>query len=414
MNTKHNYSSLSDKLTKKISIEEKKNNGIYFTPIQTIEKNISYLIPYIKNIKNVLEPSCGSCNYILSLNEKYSDLNITGIENNKTIFNSITTLQNDSINLLNSDYLSHSFKTKYDLIIGNPPYFVMKMKSLSTLYKDSLDDYCNYFEGRPNIFILFIIKSLKLLNKNGILSFVLPNNFLNCLYYDKTRKYINEHYHIINIIECNDKKSYKDTFQETIILIIQNKTPIDNKLYKINISSFTIFGIPENIKTLKKLYINSTTLFKLGFNVNVGNLVWNQHKKDLTNDNTKTLVVYSGDIKNNKLEIQKYSDKYGKKNYINKKGNKETLLVINRGYGNGTYKFSYCIINETTNIEYLIENHVHCIKYINSIDNEALINLYKKIIKFFENKKTLKFVKLYFGNNAINTKELCHILPIYN
>jgi|Laugresbdmm110sd_1035091.scaffolds.fasta_scaffold418701_1 hypothetical protein len=28
--------------------------------------------------------------------------------------------------------------------------------------------------------------------------------------------------------------------------------------------------------------------------------------------------------------------------------------------------------------------------------------------------KTQEFIKLYFGNNAINTTELCEILPIYN
>ena len=45
---------------------------------------------------------------------------------------------------------------------------------------------------------------------------------------------------------------------------------------------------------------------------------------------------------------------------------------------------------------------------------EDLIALYKKIIESFKNKKTLEFIKLYFGNNAINTVELCKILPIYD
>ena len=33
--------------------------------------------------------------------------------------------------------------------------------------------YTNYYEGRPNIFIIFIIKSLELLHDDGILAFVL-------------------------------------------------------------------------------------------------------------------------------------------------------------------------------------------------------------------------------------------------
>ena len=62
------------------------------------------------------------------------------------------------------------------------------------------NSYYNYFDGRPNIFILFIIKSLSLLNNKGILTFVLPKNFLNCLYYDKTRKHIIENFAILNIL----------------------------------------------------------------------------------------------------------------------------------------------------------------------------------------------------------------------
>ena len=69
---------------------------------------------------------------------------------------------------------------------------------------------------------------------------------------------------------------------------------------------------------MKTLYNNSKTLFDLGFNVNVGNIVWNQCKKDLTDDNNKTHLIYSSDITNNKLSIKKYSNKE-KKNYIDKK-----------------------------------------------------------------------------------------------
>jgi hypothetical protein len=89
------------------------------------------------------------------------------------------------------------------------------------------------------------------------------------------------------------------------------------------------------------------------------------------------------------------------------------LLVINRGYGVGSYNFNYCIINENDNINYLIENHLICIKYSKSLTKEKLIKKYKKVIESFQNEKTAEFIKLYFGNNAINTTELYKILPIY-
>lgn len=396
-----NYSELSITLTEQLDKDIKKDNGIYFTPPKTIEYNISQLAEFIPNINNVLEPSCGSCEYILSLNKKYPNLNINGIEFNETIYQAIKPLENNNITLYNQNYLSYENTIKYDLIIGNPPYFVMSKNSVDPIYYE-------YFDGRPNIFILFIIKSLHLLNPDGILSFVLPKNFLNCSYYNKTRKYIMNNFKIIDIVICHD--SYIETKQDTIILIIQNKVGVDNEKYILVNDDNIVFGSPEVIIELKSLYENSTTLSKLNFTVNVGNIVWNQCKDELTDDTTKTLLIYSSDIKNNELCIQNYTNDK-KKNYINREGLNNPILVINRGYGVGKYKFEYCLIDG--NVKYLIENHLICVKYNYTIQNEELISLYERIINSFENEKTKQFIHLYFGNNAINTIELQSILPIY-
>lgn len=399
------YSNLSINLTKNIASNEKKNYGIYFTPPKTIIQNLKILEPYMSKIKNVLEPSCGSCEYILMLEQKY-DLNIVGIEYHKVIYEGIQHIQNNkhNIKLYNQNYLNYITDEKYDLIIGNPPYFVMS--------KDDVEDkYYNYFDGRPNIFILFIIKSIQLLNDDGILSFVLPKNFMNCLYYEKTRKYIYENLKIIDIIECND--NYLETSQETIIMVIQKNTDIlNNNMFVLNKNNYTIFGLPESINNLQKLYKDSTTLAQLGFKVNVGNIVWNQCKHELTNDTTKSLLIYSSDIKNNELNIQTYKN-VSKHNYINKKGETSPLLVVNRGYGVGKYNFTYCLIDIER--EYCIENHLICVRYVNDdITNDELRLLYQKIIQSFEKQQTKEFIKLYFGNNAINTTELSEILPIFD
>ena len=41
------------------------------------------------------------------------------------------------------------------------------------------------------------------------------------------------------------------------------------------------------IQKVKELYNHSTTLNKLGFNVSVGNVVWNQCKDILTDDSSE-------------------------------------------------------------------------------------------------------------------------------
>jgi hypothetical protein len=144
--------------------------------------------------------------------------------------------------------------------------------------------------------------------------------------------------------------------------------------------------------------------------------VWNENKALLTDDPQKTRLIYSSDIKNNTLSIKKYANS-DKKNYINKSGTNEPLLVINRGYGVGNYNFEYSLINCSSGSsdgdgdikEYLIENHLICIR----CECDAEKDKYIKIYKSFGDERTAEFIKLYFGNNAINTTELSHILPIY-
>lgn len=452
MNT-DSYSTLSYKLTKSIPRDEKRNNGIYFTHPRTIVRCLDILAEYNSNralaFDNILEPSCGSCEFIDKIRNYYPTASITGVEYNKTIYDNIKNIYDDGsdsrsikIKIHNEDFLKTSFTTKFDLIIGNPPYYVLKKNDVEK-------QYYNYFEGRPNMFILFIIKSLALLADNGILCFILPKSFLNCLYYNKTREYIYANYVILAIRECDD--NYIETEQPTILFMIRKKIAngVDgacdasdasgNEKYILkhicgnasNASNYTIFSTSDTIKRLNELYINATTLSTLKFNVFVGNVVWNQNKDILTDDSQKTLLIYSSDIKNNKLDIRKYKNT-DKKNYIDKKGYSEPLLVINRGYGVGIYEFQCSLVNcdgtagttGTTDYirEYLIENHLICIKYEGSgsggsggsdASGTEVISKYKQLYRSLNDDKTKEFIKLYFGNNAINTTEISNILPIY-
>lgn len=408
------YSKLSITLTKKINKEEKKKNGIFFTPPKTIKNIITQLSKYTNNfetIKYILEPACGSCEFINMLNNLFPNKNIVGIENNETIYESIKNIgeKRKNIKIIYSNYLNYENKQnkqnknekKYDLIIGNPPFFVMKKKEVNK-------NFYKYFDGRPNIFILFIIKSLSLLNNNGILAFVLPKSFTNCLYYDKTRKYIAQNFNILNIIDCIDE--YIETKQETIVLILKKGENKQNENYVYEKGGYTFFGSEEKIKTITELYEKSTTLNEMGFKVNVGNVVWNQNKDSLTDDETKTRLIYSSDISNNKLNYKKYKNEK-KKNFIDKDGKTEPLLVINRGYGVGTYKFNYCLIEG--GFDYLVENHLICIRYNGKIEKKKLIKKYNQIITSFTNEKTKKFINEYFGNSAMNCTELNNVLPIY-
>ena len=398
------FSTLSKDLTKKLDDNEKKANGIYFTPKNIVTDMINICKKHNKKIKRVLEPSCGSCQVINEVDKAFEDIQIDGVEFNNTIFTEIKALEHtNNTNLMNNDYLKYVPEEKYDLIIGNPPYFVMPKKDVDTIYY-------NYFDGRPNIFVLFIIKAMFELKMNGILAFVLPKNFLNCNYYNKLREHIVDNFKIVSIKDHSNEK-YIETGQDTIVLIMQRrKKRTINIKYVLKFGENTIFNTKEGIKKLKEYYKDATTLKNMKFEVKVGTVVWNQVKDKLTDDNTNTRLVYSSDIVDNELSIKEYKNP-AKKNFIDQEGSTDLLLVVNRGYGKGKYKFSYCLID--TEKEYLIENHLICIKSLEELERNILLEKYNLIINSLKSEKTKSFIELYCGNNALNTKELAEVVPIY-
>ena len=424
LNENKQFSLLSYEITKNLSIKVLKNNGIYFTPQDIIklclEKIKQLEISHNIIINDILEPCCGSCEFILSLDDYFKDKYIYAIENNYDIFDKIKNIKikNNHLLLNHIDFFKMNEKNKnntlikkYDLIIGNPPYYVLN--------KNNVDEkYYKYFDGRPNIFILFLIDCLKKLNPNGLLCLVLPNNFMNCIYYDKARKYIINNYTIVDLKFIKHSK-FLNTAQDVFILIVINQKPNKSKnqiqnhnQFILNVNSYIIFNEPEKIIKLNKILEGCTNLNKLNFKISVGNIIWNENKSILTEDESKTLLIYSGNIENNELVIKKFKNET-KKNYINKEGINDMCIVINRGYGVGNYKLNYALI-DLKEKKYLINNNLLIIKYAGTNKtNEELRILYNKILDSLNNDKTAQFMELYFENNALNSNELLNILPLF-
>jgi len=373
-----------------LSRQEMKEYGIFFTPEDIVNKYMN-----LNNLINILEPSCGNGVFI----DKLISFSLTAYELNDKVYSSIENKykKHKNITIYHEDYLKSSTNDKYDLIIGNPPYFVTKNKQ----YKE-------YYTGRPNIFIQFIIHSLLKLNDDGILCFVIPTTFLNCQYYSKTREYIKTNYEILDIYI--NPSSFKTTNYETLTILIRKRTQQFNNNNKwfyndvilLNKSTDDIYDT-DNYYTIKQLMETDKTL-----TASIGSFVWNQHKEQLKdiniNNNTNSYPVL----------IYKPNDTVKRSLVINAKpediikSNHQPVIIINRGCGNSKYKFNYELINPLDYPNgFILENHLLVIKSNN-------ISTLQQIINSFNNQQTKDFINSYITNGAMNLNDLINNIKLFD
>ena len=403
------FSELTIEITKNLTKEEKKDHGIFITPKSIISALYSTVLAHLKNdassIKRILEPSCGTCEIVNFCDNNLHGVEIDAIEYHSKIYDAIKDLTfKNNVKLYHEDFLKFKPANDYDLVIGNPPYFVCKKSDVPL-------EYCEYIHGRPNIFGVFILRSLALTRPGGIIALIIPKSFLNSLYYSKIRNYIKQTCSIIKIDDYSSLNDFIDTDQSTFGLVLQKNTAeVEPTECKYSMLFNGNFMFTNNSSELREIFEGATTIEKMGLKVRTGQVVWNEVKDELTNNEADAVLIYNTNIsKDNKLELKKFkNDQKGQ--YINRDGRSDPVLVVNRGNGNSAYKLNYAVISECS---FLVENHLNEIYAPEGMNSKHALETYKKIIRSFENPKTKKFIKMFLGNNGLSKTELETIFPIY-
>jgi len=388
----------SKKFNSSLSKEERSEQGIFFTPKKARDVLFSKLAELNISPKNILEPSFGSGEFILDARRIYPESHILGVEKNEALFKSVKC---PNSTLTCSDFLT--WKGKADLIIGNPPYFVLKTDTLSAKEKKRFSENNSAsMTGRPNIYILFLYKCLEEhLDTDGFLAFIIPTSLYNCSYYQPMRNYIQKNTTIRHLENLN-KPGFYETGQETMLIILQKKKVNDDYIFKSKSGNIYISPFYKELYDLTK---HSKTLKDLGLGVKTGNIVWNQMKDKLSDEGT--LLVYSSNINNSELKLDNLGGKVKKQHVKNVEKPKLNgpLILVERGYGN-SYSFNSVLVDLK---DFYAENHINVI-YPKTPDTTG--NL-ERVAKSFKDERSQNFIKWFIGNGSISATDLETLIPIF-
>ncbi|PTI11793.1 Eco57I restriction-modification methylase domain-containing protein, partial [Staphylococcus warneri] len=221
---------------------KKQETAAFYTSMDMIDYMESSLPEFNKDIIRILEPSVGIGNLLEVLQKKYRlqkkviidvvDIDSESLEICKLLNNYRTYNSNIEINYINKDFLEIEFNTKYDLIIGNPPFLSKNKVSKWSKYETIFDD-----KVTKNLAGLFMKKSIDL-SSNILL--IMPKYFLHNpdfrLIRDKCKKQA-----IKNIIDFGEK-GFEGVLIETLAILINTiERPNVTETYSVTLNKRNVY-----------------------------------------------------------------------------------------------------------------------------------------------------------------------------
>ena len=162
----------------------------------------------------------------------------------------------------------------FDVVIGNPPY--VNISNISKKQKEILKNSYDSAYKRFDLYVLFIEKSLNILNENGLHGFIIPDKICNQKYALNIRKILLNKTNFESIVDLRKFKIFKKATVSNIIYICSKSKIINNKFNIIKPERKYIENEEVNgvlILTEQKFYENTyENMFRLDLTVNKFNL----------------------------------------------------------------------------------------------------------------------------------------------
>lgn len=121
----------------------------------------------------------------------------------------------------NKEYKSIMKDGGFDVIIGNPPY--VKIQNLE-LSKKEENFYLSKYKSATNkydLYVLFVERSLKLIQEGGYVGFILPHKFTNTEFGTGLRKLLSQNKNLKEVVHFGSEMVFEDATAYTAIMIFQ-------------------------------------------------------------------------------------------------------------------------------------------------------------------------------------------------
>lgn len=126
--------------------------------------------------------------------------------------------------------------SRYDIVIGNPPY--VRSSRLSKKYRDMLKlQFPNVYYGSADLYMYFIASGLLCLDNLGVLAFISPASFIRTKSGSTIRSYITSNSSIRTFIDLDETKVFKNADVHSSIYVLKKGCDQSSDINYMRISS---------------------------------------------------------------------------------------------------------------------------------------------------------------------------------
>lgn len=256
---------------------ERTSNSLYFTPPKLSERVIDDLVGEGASLAdgNWHDPACGGAAFLVPVAQrvakalrqrgdtarsviKHIEKNVSGSDLDETLLELsrhflrmalydlvVSSKYLPDFELVHGDGLAATTSSRRPhVVICNPPYRKLKAKDVEGYVKD----YGSVIEGQPNIYGLFIHRSIQMAKLGGLVGLLTPTSYLSGQYFSKLRVELLNRAGPIRIDMLSGRTStFIDVEQETAITVLRTRVPMEVDRWCVNVSVRTKEDVFEDV-----------------------------------------------------------------------------------------------------------------------------------------------------------------------
>lgn len=394
------FSSVTIRWLDQADLGERKSLGQYMTP-RPIREALLDRVELAPGMR-VLDPGAGTGEFLASVARREPEADLTGWDIDPVVLGHAAS-NVPSARLEVRSFLEPTEEPRFDLVIGNPPYFQFRATA------DEKHRFRGVISGRPNIFALFFQAAFESVKPGGQIAFVVPPSMNNGAYFEALREFILGHGRIehLELLDGNDHFDGANTAAQLIVIRAGETGPGFHLSRSCPESGFrrTIFS--QRPELIEREFAGRSTLWQLGYEAVTGTVVWNRHKPALARGPERGAVplLQSHNVQPGKLVLD---EGHSRPQYIRGEPLTGPALIANRVVG-AVGRGEMRVAPVPPGMGFLAENHVNVIR--RRKDAEPALG-WDGLLDAITRPEVAARIRLLTGNTQISATELTHLLPL--